>query len=62
MMYGSEVLKGMKTKVGAVNAETDVEAIAHSGASTSIISRDLEKNMDMIIYDKADAIYSWKIG
>ena len=41
--------------MGAINAETDVETLADSGASSSIISWNLAKKLDMIIFDKADA-------
>ena len=55
--YGSDELPGMKTKVNCVRGtqggkQKTIQALADSGASTSIISWDLAKTVKMIIYEK----------
>ena len=58
--YGSEELLGMKTKVSTVKGTTGgrvqtVEALADSGASASIISWDLAKKLNIVVFEKGDA-------
>ena len=58
--YGTEDLLGMSTKVSTVKGtqggrHQTVQALADSGASASIISWDLAKNINMIMYGKGDA-------
>ena len=59
--YGSEDLLGMKTKVNTVKGTKEgkvqtVEALADSGALASIISWDLAKKVNMIVFEKCDAL------
>ena len=58
--YGSEDLVGMETKVSTVEGTREgkvqtVEALTDSGASASIISWDLAKKVNMIVFEKGDA-------
>ena len=63
--YGSEVVLGMSTTISTVknpawksanqHVEVQVEALADSGASASIISLDLARKVKMIIFEKGDA-------
>ena len=58
--YGSEDLVGMNTKVSTVEGTQEgkqqtIQALADSGASASIISWDMAKNIAMIMYEKGDA-------
>ena len=58
--YGSEDLLGIKTKVSTVKVTKEgrvqtVKALADSEASASIISWDLEKKLNMIVFEKGDA-------
>ena len=58
--YGSEDLLGMNTKVSTVEGtqggkQQTIQALADSGASAYIISWDLAKNINMIMYEKGDA-------
>ena len=53
--FGSEDLLGMKTKVCTVKdtqggREQTVQALADSGASASIISWDLAKKLNMVVF------------
>ena len=56
--YGSEDLLGMNTKVSSVDGtqgggrQQTVQALADSGASASIISWDLAKNINMMMYKR----------
>ena len=57
---GSDDLLGMKTKVSTVKGTKEgkvhtVYALADSGASTSIISWDVAKKVNMVIFEKGDA-------
>ena len=58
--YGSDELLGMNTKVSCVKGtqggkQQTIQALADSGASTSIISWDLAKAINMTIYEKGEA-------
>ena len=58
--YGSEDLLGMNTKVSTVKdtqggREQTVQALANSGVSASIISWDLAKKLNMVVFGKGDA-------
>ena len=58
--YGSDELPGMKTKVSRVRGTQEgkqktIQALADSGASTSIITWDLAKEINMTIYEKGEA-------
>ena len=64
--YGSDELLGMKTKVSSVQEwkykkgiqegkQQTIQALADSGASSSIISWDLAEQLNMTIYDKGEA-------
>ena len=58
--YGSEDLLGMSPKVSTVNSTTGgrvqtVEALADSGTSASIISWDLAKKLNMVVFGKGVA-------
>ena len=58
--YGSEELLGMNTKVSCVEGtpggkQQEIQALADSGASCSIISRDLATTLNIHIYEKGEA-------
>ena len=58
--YGSDELLGMKTKISRVQGKQEgkqktIQALADSGASSSIISWDLAKQINMTIYEKGEA-------
>ena len=62
--YGSDELLGMETKVSSVGGwkykkykgtQKTIQALADSGASSSIISWDLAEKLDMTMYDKGEA-------
>ena len=58
--YGYEDLVGVKTNVSTVKGTREekvqtVEALADSGASASIISWDLAKKVNMIVFEKWDS-------
>ena len=56
--YGTEELLGMRTKVGTTNKDErafETLALADSGASASIISWDLAKKLNMVVFEARDA-------
>ena len=58
--YWSKDLVGMKAKVSTVKGKTGgrvqtVKALPDSGASASLISWDLAKKLNMVVFEKGDA-------